>query len=308
MNKEKELQVFQYEGNDVAFDVGNGHQMVNATQMAKKFGKKPIEFLRLPSTKAFVESLEKTEVGKSHFATKGGDLSKNEQGTWMHELLALKFAGWLSPDFEIWMMARVRELLINGSVEMLDYPKEGKVLKLPNGKRLRTIDEMKETYFVRSKRSVIFQPNEGLIWKDAIINDLPNPIQVVEFQDGTLWVNFVKFLKERGSYKGHVDLWAFLEDVADDDWCYIQVDKRGWKSVFVREPALKQWYYERIELHLPQKEAIAVAVAVDCGGRKRLKEWLDCIVKVESKEVRLVLFGLWCKDYDKLNKKGGTPC
>jgi len=34
---------------------------------------------------------------------RGGDASEGLQGTWIHERLALKFAAWLSPKFELWI-------------------------------------------------------------------------------------------------------------------------------------------------------------------------------------------------------------
>jgi hypothetical protein len=30
-------------------------------------------------------------------------VSKQRSGTWMHRILALKFAAWLSPKFELWV-------------------------------------------------------------------------------------------------------------------------------------------------------------------------------------------------------------
>lgn len=42
---------------------------------------------------------------------KGGN---NEQGTWLHEDVALEFARWLSPSFAIWCNKRIKELLQYG--------------------------------------------------------------------------------------------------------------------------------------------------------------------------------------------------
>lgn len=89
---------------------------VNATDMAKPFGKRPADWLRLPTTKAFLNSLSEVrkmhitpnipDVGKSHFGfvvTKRGGDNHAEQGTWMHEDVALEFARWLSP---VWRLGR----------------------------------------------------------------------------------------------------------------------------------------------------------------------------------------------------------
>ncbi|MEM1121660.1 MAG: KilA-N domain-containing protein, partial [Bacteroidota bacterium] len=40
------------------------------------------------------------------------------QGTWMDEKLALKFAAWLSPNFELWVYDRIQELLTTGKTEL----------------------------------------------------------------------------------------------------------------------------------------------------------------------------------------------
>jgi hypothetical protein len=46
---------------------------------------------------------------------KGGNLP---QGTWVHEKIALKFAAWLSPFFELWIYDRIHELLTTGRTEI----------------------------------------------------------------------------------------------------------------------------------------------------------------------------------------------
>ena len=93
--------------------------MVNATQMAKSFKKLPADFLRLKQTKAFIAAFEK-RYGNSHNeilrVRQAGDAKL--QGTWMNEKLALKFAAWLSPDFELWVWERIYELLSTGKTEL----------------------------------------------------------------------------------------------------------------------------------------------------------------------------------------------
>jgi len=43
-----------------------------------------------------------------------GGKDKHLQGTWVHEKIALKFAAWLSPAFELWVYDRVYELITEG--------------------------------------------------------------------------------------------------------------------------------------------------------------------------------------------------
>ncbi len=107
------IRIFQYNGSDITFNSGST-VMVNATQMAKPFGKRPAKWLELPSTKEFPSKL--TEVRKSDIGfvktEKGGNLGGG--GTWMHEDVALEFARWLSPEFAIWCNDRIKELLRHG--------------------------------------------------------------------------------------------------------------------------------------------------------------------------------------------------
>lgn len=105
--------VYDYKGSKISFANGK-NVMVNATEMAKTFGKRPAKWLELPSTKEFLAAL--TDVRKSDFAliqTDKGGISGGG-GTWMHEDVALEFARWLSPAFAIWCNDRIKELLKYG--------------------------------------------------------------------------------------------------------------------------------------------------------------------------------------------------
>ena len=83
----------------------------NATEAAKRFDKRPIDWLRLPETEKYIDALvkrenQKSDVRKSHFTdfvkTKKGNSLNFEQGTWLHPKLAVRFAQWLDIDFAIW--------------------------------------------------------------------------------------------------------------------------------------------------------------------------------------------------------------
>ena len=110
---------FIYEGSPVTFQIGEA-TMVNATEMAKPFGKRPGKWLELPSTQEFLATL--SEVRKSDITqlvtTAKGNSSLFEQGTWFHEDVALEFARWLSPQFAIWCNDRIKELLKHGVTAM----------------------------------------------------------------------------------------------------------------------------------------------------------------------------------------------
>ncbi|PUB31200.1 KilA domain-containing protein [Pseudomonas sp. GV105] len=104
---------FDYEGQAVRF---NGDGWLHATEIAERFGKEPAQWLRLDSTKEYInrlsERMEKSNVGKSHITlvkTRRGNTSTS--GTWLHPKLAVKFARWLSVDFEIWCDEQIDALV-----------------------------------------------------------------------------------------------------------------------------------------------------------------------------------------------------
>lgn len=109
---------YSYEGTPISFSNHDG-VMVNATQMAKPFGKLAKDFLKLQSTKEFLQVLSE---GRKILSTElvqvkyGG----TNQGTWMHEDVALEFARWLSPKFAIWCNDRIKELLRTGVATVSD--------------------------------------------------------------------------------------------------------------------------------------------------------------------------------------------
>lgn len=106
-----DIQIFNYNGNSVTFRKGDS-VMVNATEMAKPFGKFSKDWLANKGTVDFLNTLSAvrgislTELVK---VVQGG--TPQEQGTWMHEDVAMEFARWLSPKFAIWCNDRIKELI-----------------------------------------------------------------------------------------------------------------------------------------------------------------------------------------------------
>lgn len=134
---------YRYGAHTVEFDLTEG-VMVNATEMAKIFGKRPVDFLRRKSTKRlialWIAKLAKTEVLNSHLALpenallpfeigeQGDDLEVKQADydprilqvrwggdaggeTWMCRKLAIKFAAWLDVEFEDWLLDTLDSLL-----------------------------------------------------------------------------------------------------------------------------------------------------------------------------------------------------
>lgn len=109
---------FDYEGSQIAFSNGE-NVMVNATQMAEKFGKTPKDWLRTKQSKNLINSLSAVRhISPTDLisVSQGG----TNQGTWMHEDVALMFAQWLSPEFYIWCNDRIKELARDGVAVISD--------------------------------------------------------------------------------------------------------------------------------------------------------------------------------------------
>ena len=107
------IQIFNYNESNITFKDENGVAYVNATEMAKGFGKSANHWLRNQSSKEFIKELSALRNSNPAELVKvvnGG----SEFGTWMHEDVALEFSRWLSPAFAIWCNDRIKELLKYG--------------------------------------------------------------------------------------------------------------------------------------------------------------------------------------------------
>lgn len=116
LNNKKEITTtkFNYMGSPISFKQDE-NLMINANHMANPFGKLTADFLRLDQTQDFIEVLDrKLNMGYPIIKKEVGRYG----GTWMHEKLALKFAAWLSPEFELWVFDRIEELLTTGKTEL----------------------------------------------------------------------------------------------------------------------------------------------------------------------------------------------
>lgn len=129
----KAMTVFNYNDQPVTFKKNDdGSIMVNATEMAKPFRKRPSDWLSNQSTKEFLDEL--TVTRKSVTADyqpvvkiQGGDPSM--QGTWLHEDAALEFARWLAPAFSIWCNDHIKELLTTGKTAVVPMTMEEMLLE-----------------------------------------------------------------------------------------------------------------------------------------------------------------------------------
>lgn len=115
-----ETKICAFEENPITFALGkNNGMMINATEMAKPFGKKVEAFMRNESTIEFVNEALKSENSRFLGIKDDSDLvdSRQKSGTWMHRILALKFAAWLNPAFELWVYSTIENLLFGKHVQ-----------------------------------------------------------------------------------------------------------------------------------------------------------------------------------------------
>lgn len=86
----------------------------NATESAKLYGKRPIDWLNLPETVRYVTALAaRSKVKESHFAQTRRGGRPGEAGTWLHPKLAVRFAQWLNVDFSLWCDEQIDNLIRN---------------------------------------------------------------------------------------------------------------------------------------------------------------------------------------------------
>ncbi|CAN7658219.1 KilA-N domain-containing protein [Aquipseudomonas alcaligenes] len=114
---------FVYQGQRVRFSLDG---WINATDVAKSFGKKPVEWLRLPANIRYMSALAKalgleSKVGLSHFGLVATERGGKSAGTWLHPKLAVAFARWLDDEFAVWCDLHIDSLLRGELNEKVQY-------------------------------------------------------------------------------------------------------------------------------------------------------------------------------------------
>lgn len=120
--KSKALE-FIYQDTEIHFLLNNDDNvMVNATEMAKAFGKRVDHFLKADHVKAFISILEFTPNGGNSEPIPMEKIikTKGQSGTYFHRALSLKFAAWLDPSFELWIYQTIEKVLFGHYKEHWD--------------------------------------------------------------------------------------------------------------------------------------------------------------------------------------------
>lgn len=122
---------FIYQDTQIHFLLSNDDNvMVNATEMAKAFGKRVDNYLRLDTTKKLIEALKKNleslqlETEKNYFDSSHVSEQKiifsNNKATYFNRILALDFASWLDLNFKIWIYQTIDKILFGHYKEHWD--------------------------------------------------------------------------------------------------------------------------------------------------------------------------------------------
>lgn len=115
-----ETRICSFEENNITFLMDKENNvMVNATEMAKIFNANVGHFLENEGTKKFIAACLNNRNSDYLKVKKEEDIviAKQKSGTLMHRILALKFASWLSPEFEVWVYSTIEHLLFGKHVE-----------------------------------------------------------------------------------------------------------------------------------------------------------------------------------------------
>src|SRR5690625_2941073 len=102
---------FIYEDIEIHFLVNPDQEnvMVNATEMAKVFGKRTDVYLKTQSTKEFISEVERTpNGGRSDFKIVE---NRGHMGIYFDRRLALDFAAWLDVNFRVWVFSTLDEIM-----------------------------------------------------------------------------------------------------------------------------------------------------------------------------------------------------
>lgn len=163
-----EIKIFEYKNTPVTFQFGQGEDvMINATEMAKVFGKRPVDYLKTQSASELVNAISKVKnVTLDDIVTVIHGGSNN--GTWMEETVALDFAQWLSVDFKLWCLGRIKEILTKQQLELPKTFSEALMLAAKQAEKL----ELQEAKLKEQRPDVLFSKSVKRNGSDCLVGEL----------------------------------------------------------------------------------------------------------------------------------------
>ena len=198
--------VFAYNGTNVTFAKKDELVMVNATQMAKPFGKQPSDWTRQKSSKDFIDALciaRRIPRPSDLLKVTNGD----NGGTWMHEDVAIEFARWLSPAFAIWCNDRIKELMKYG-ITATETTIDSIIADPDNGIRLLTAlkQEREQRQLAEQKAEALQKINEEQKPKVVFAESITGCSTNILIRD------LAKLIQQNGYNIGEKRLYQWLRD------------------------------------------------------------------------------------------------
>lgn len=126
---------FHYKGQSVRF---NSEGWINATDVAKRFGKRPVDWLKQGETKEYLNALaEALTCDAGSLVETSKARSDRGGGTWFHPKLAVAFARWLDLKFAVWCDLHIDALLRGELTEKQAFDQACK--QLEDGRQLASL-------------------------------------------------------------------------------------------------------------------------------------------------------------------------
>lgn len=147
---------FKFNDNEITFDFSDENLKVNATQMAKAFDKHLPHFMENESTEKFIQACLVSRNSDLLGIKNREDLVNSVKGlgTWMHRILALKFAAWLDPEFELWVYSTIDKIIFG------DYHNLKKNLKETAERRLK-MEKLKDELRAENENYILLEELES---------------------------------------------------------------------------------------------------------------------------------------------------
>ena len=157
------LAKFEFEGENIRFEMRGDQAWVSLTDMAKATGKLVGNWNQLDGTIEYIAKLEVTIGIPIVTSNLGGQYTPaDERGTWAIKQVAIKFACWCNVDFEIWVTEQIDTLMTEGTVSiaptehqlpatyiealeaLVESEKEKERLRVQNELQAAQIDDLEE--------------------------------------------------------------------------------------------------------------------------------------------------------------------
>lgn len=116
----------EFDGSPMQF---NDDGWFNATAAAERFGKRPVDWIRLNETNDYMCAVSerlKCEP-ESLLNTRKG----NAGGTWLHPALAVAFARWLDVRFAVWCAQQIKAIIYGTPEQNITNPVQCIVMRNP---------------------------------------------------------------------------------------------------------------------------------------------------------------------------------